>query len=138
VDELLKQIFVVSPNGPCFINKNYDKSEKDVDPQLISAVVSLGSSGKVSMSEIKRILKQEMLTEPNSNIEIITNHNYISCAITSNNTSVKIREMLRQINQLTYETMGNPNSIAALEYQKMDKMESRIDLILSKNGYING
>lgn len=136
---LLQQILVVSPSGPCFVHRNYDQSANDVDPQLLSAMIALGSSGSVQLSEITRILRQDTIKNPNSNIEIIKTHNYIACAISSNyDNRTQVLEILPRVNQMTYEILGNPKDIISIEGAKIDRMEHRIDLLLIKEGLIQG
>ena len=137
--KLLQQLLVVSPSGPCFVHRNYDQAANDVDPQLISAMVALGSSGSVQLSEITRILRQDTMNNPNSHIEIIRTHNYIACAISSNyDNTTRIREILPKINQMTYELMGNPKDVTSMEENKIDRMEHRIDMLMIKEGLIQG
>ncbi|MHA2090474.1 MAG: hypothetical protein ACW98K_06405 [Candidatus Kariarchaeaceae archaeon] len=136
---MLKQLLVVSPSGPCFIHRTYSKLQIDVDPQLISAMVALGSSGTVQLSEITKILKNETIKDPHSNIEIIKTHNYISCAISSDfSDRQRIRDLLPKVNQMTYEYLGNPKDITSVDGNKIDTMENRIDILLIKEGFLGG
>ncbi|MHA2030764.1 MAG: hypothetical protein ACW99Q_15380 [Candidatus Kariarchaeaceae archaeon] len=135
--DLLQQLLVISPTGPCFVHRNYDQQDNDVDPQLISAMVALGSSGSVKLSEITRILRQDTINNPNSNIEIIQTHNYIACAISSNyKNRTRLLELLPKVNQMTYEVLGNPKDVTSVEANKIDRMEHRIDLLMIKEGLI--
>ena len=136
---LLQQLLVVSPSGPCFVHRNYDQTASDIDPQLISAMVALGSSGSVKLSEITRILRQDTMNNPNSNIEIIKTHNFIAVAISSNyDNRTRLRELLPRVNQMTYEILGNPKDVTSVELNKIDRMEQRIDLLMIKAGLIQG
>ena len=136
---MLKQILVISPSGPCFVHRTYEKSENDPDPQLLSAMIALGSSGSVKLSQITEILRNDTIKDPNSNIEIIKTHNYITCAISSDySNKIKLRKLLPKINQMTYEVLGNPANVSSIEGSKIDTMEHRIDLLMIKEGILNG
>ncbi|MHA2249155.1 MAG: hypothetical protein ACXAD7_02280 [Candidatus Kariarchaeaceae archaeon] len=135
---MLTRLLVVSPNGPCFVNRTYKKSQNDVDSQLISGMVALGSAGNVKLTEITRILKNEAMNDPNSNIEIIRTHNYITCAISSDYSNrQRIRDILPKVNQMTYEVLGNPKDVSSIDGKKIDTMENRIDILMIKEGLLN-
>ena len=134
---MLQQILVISPSGPCFVHRAYEKSEDDTDPQLISAMIALGSSGSVKLSQITQILRKDTIKDPNSNIEIIKTHNYITCAISSDySDKIKLRKLLPKINQMTYEVLGNPANVLSIDGDKIDTMEHRIDLLMIKEGIL--
>ena len=135
---MLKQILVISPSGPCFVHRTYKKSKDDPDPQLLSAMIALGSSGSVKLSQITEILRKDTIKDPNSNIEIIKTHNYITCAISTDySDKLKLRKLLPKINQMTYEILGNPANISSIEGSKIDTMEHRIDLLMIKEGILS-
>ncbi len=135
---MLKQILVISPSGPCFVHRTYKKSDDDTDPQLLSAMIALGSSGCVKLSQITQILRRDTIQDPNSNIEIIQTHNYITCAISSDYTNkIKLRKLLPKINQMTYEVLGNPANVLSIDGNKIDTMEHRIDLLMIKEGLLD-
>jgi hypothetical protein len=136
---MLNQILVLSPDGPCYVFRNYNGTSSNVDPQLISAMVALKSSGKIKLADVTNILNHETDNRYHYTMEISRTHNYISCAVSSNHSdSHKIREILPKINQMIYETLGNPNRISSIEKKKIEKMEHRIDLIMINEGLLNG
>ncbi len=109
-----------------------------MDPQLISAMVAIGSAGNVKLSEITRILKEETINDPNSNIEIIRTHNYITCAISSDYSNrQRLREVMPKVNQMTYEFLGNPKDVTSIDGNKIDKMENRIDILMINEGLLD-
>ncbi len=135
--KLLNRLIVSSPSGPCYVNRNYRMSQNDVDSQLLSAIVSIGSSGGVKLSKITRILRNETLSGPNSSIEIVSTHNYISCAISSDYSDrQRIREVLPKVNQMTYEVLGDPEKISSIKGKKIGSVENKIDLLLTNEGLL--
>lgn len=136
---VLNQILVLSPDGPCFVYRNYSNDKQEIDPQLISAMVALKSSGSISLSTISNILESEVGNKHRYAMEISKTHNYITCALSSNHSnSQKLRHVLPKINQLIYETIGNPYRVRSIEKNNIRKMENNIDLIMIKEGLIGG
>lgn len=136
---MLNQILVLSSQGPCFVSRNYNREVDQIDPQLISAMVSLNSVGEVKLSTITQILEQENDNLQNYALEVNNTYNYITCAITSSpEEAMNIKKILPKINQMIYEVIGNPYQLLSIESKIIKKMEDRIDIILTKEGIIGG
>lgn len=134
--QLLDQILVLSPSGICYVHRSYNDTEYNLDPHLISAMAAVESSGGARLSDITKILRAESNNNEEFNIDIVRTHNYISCAISSNiPMRNKLREILPQVNQMAYETLGSPNNRSSIELTKINQIESKIDFLVVKNGF---
>ncbi len=131
---MLQHLMILSPMGPCFIHRSY--SHAKVDPQVISGLVAAHESSMKFMG-IANILKAELGSEENLDVEIRKHYNYIAAAISSGKTDrEKLKTALDKVNQLTYEAFGNPQKLYSIDTDKIQQIERKIDILLTKEGVL--
>ena len=134
---MLNQILVLSASGLCYVHRSYNDYLNPLDPQLISAMAAVESFGGAKLSDITKILREESNNNADLDIDIVKTHNYIACAISSRNPQRdKLQSLLPRVNQMVYETMGNPTNKFTIEASKISQIEHKLDLMLIRSGQI--
>lgn len=131
---MLQQIFVISPLGPCVVDRCYE--EFKMDPNLMSGFLAAVVPRMDQMGFTLDNIHAEMIGEDaETYLEIRVVEDWICAAIATHQIDHrKVIDILLEIGKISHKQLGDPYGIAVHTMDKVEETENKIDLLLAKKG----
>lgn len=133
VDIMIHQILLVSPYGPCILDRCY--AELKTDPHLIAGFLAAVIPQMEEMGYTLDSLHAEMIGDDNTYMDIQKFNGWICVGIADKVMSrERVTEVLREVGRISYNNFGEPGAIYNISIEHLDETEQNIDLLIAKKG----